>query len=248
MTNDDTPNGITSFETTPLDGISRRTVLKTSAVGAGGLALGASANAAGAQAQAETEDEQDDEDEAEPVRIPQLNLETLEATIGDETLQAESAEESRPGSTTYVGEAAGRPGLFVAVSHVDEAPDQPDEEQPDVAVYLCNAEVGTESDLGLWLTGDFDETGMTLTIEEDQDVEVKVALVDGEFLGVARLPDEAETVPFVTSEATGVAGMYAAESEQAEDAGLRWIVLADGRQRGTVCCNWPLCFPPCPMW
>lgn len=245
MTNDDIRNDTTRFETASLGGISRRTVLKTSAIGAGGLAASSLANPGMAQQEEVDGDEDDPLDDAEDFRIPKLNLDTLEAALNDEILQAESSEESRPGSTTYVGEAAGRPGLFVAVSHLDEETTQPeaDEQPDDVAVYMCDGEIGARTDLSLWLTGDFDETGMTFTgtvadEEIDEEATVKLALIDGEFLGVATFPGE-DPVAFVASEATGDAGLYSADSEEHTDNDdpmtIRWIVLPDGRQRGSNC-------------
>lgn len=233
-----------------LDGVSRRTLLKASGVGAGGLALGASGSSVAAQ----EEDGENDTDEGEgleDVRIPQLHLDTLEAELAGETLQVESSVDSRPGSTTYVGEAAGRPGLFVAVSHLPGNADRPEgDEQPDVTVYLCDGEVGARTDLSLWIAGAFDDTGMTFTGtldegtlppadgDDDESPEVKLALVDGEFLGVATIPGE-DPILFVASEATGTAGLYRADSEEHTIDGdpgmIRWIVLADDRQRGSTC-------------
>lgn len=226
-------------ERTALDGVSRRTLLKASGVGAAGLALGASANPGAAQ---EEDDEADPDADSEDFRVPYLDLDTLQTTFGDETLQAESTDESRPGSTTYVGEAAGRPGLFVAVSHVDDELDQPGEgEEPvDLGVYLCDGEVGTRSTIGLWLTGEFEESGTTLSHEVVEGVEVKLARVEGEFLGAVTVSGEdggdAFHVPFVATESTGDEGLYSAESEvhsvNDEPLTLRWVVLNDGRQRG----------------
>jgi hypothetical protein len=111
------------------------------------------------------------------------------------------------------------------------------DEQPDIVAYLCDGEVGAQGDIGLWLTGEFDGTGTTLTGEEAQDGEVSLVLVDGEFLGAARLPNEEERVPFVTSEATGDAGLYQAETEVDEtEVTVRWVVLPDWRQRGLEWC------------
>jgi hypothetical protein len=231
-------------EPNPRNGIARRAVLKGSAGTAGAFALSGCANAIVAQ-----EDEYEDElpEDIEEFRIPQLNLDTLEAEFEGETLQAVSYEDGRPGSTTYIGEAAGRPGTFVAVSHLDETAeademnndDEADgeDEQSDIVVYLCDGEVGTQGMFELWLTGDFDEDGMTLTNEDvDENSEVKLALVDGEFLGAATLSGEEKPVPFVASGATGGAGLYMAESEAyiVDDGPLSiwWVVLADGRQRG----------------
>lgn len=226
-----------------LDGVSRRTLLKASGVGAGGLALGASASPATAQQEEDDEEDEDDQNADRPdFRVPYLDRDTLQAEFEGETLQAESTEERRPGSTTYVGEAADRPGLFVAVSHRDEDSDEPDEDENpvDIGVYLCDGEVGTRSSIGLWLTGEFDETGTTLSHEAVEGVEVKLALVDGDFLGAVVFSDEDGTeevlFQFVATESTGDAGLYGAESElhsaNDEPLTLRWVVLSDGRQRG----------------
>lgn len=223
-----------------LDGVSRRILLKASGIGVGGLALGASASPVAAQ----EEGEDDEDDQLDDPRVPYLDLETLEAELDGETLRAESFEARRPGSTTYVGEAAGHPGVFVAVSHLAEESDlaEGDEQPDDVVLYICNGEVGARNEVSLWLSGEFDESGTTFTgatEEGDEDFEVKLAFVDGAFLGTATLPDVEKPVTFVASEATGDAGLYGTESEALATNGnplpVRWVVLADGRQRGGIC-------------
>ena len=217
----------------------RRTVLKTGAVGIGTYGLAGCLGVG--EAQEDNEPNLIERRVIEDARIPYLDLDTLESEFEGETLQAESLEGLRSGSTTYVGEAAGQPGLFIAVSHVEGDPNQTEEEEqlPEIVVYLCDGEIGTQGDISLWLTGEFNETGTTLTHEEVEGTEFKLALVDGEFLGVARLPDEEASIPFVTAEATGDAGLYQAETEvDEEEMTVRWIVLPDGRQRGGK--EWPI--------
>lgn len=206
-------------------GVSRRTVLKASAVGMGTFGLSGCMGAG--------EPLEDDESNPiergviEDVRIPYLELDTLEAELAGETLQAESYEDLRPGSITYVGEVIGHPyrNLFAGVSLLDD-----DTEQPDIVSYLCDGEVGTRDAFGLYLTGEHDAGGVTLA---NEDGEVKLALVDGEFLGATTLADE-ESFPFLATEATGDAGLYWAEIDPEEGTGLLWVVLPDGRQRGRL--------------
>lgn len=184
----------------------------------------------------------DSDDGGEEALFPALDMDTLQVETGvdGELLQAEAV---WPGSTTFVGEATGGPNPFVGVA-LRGGGDQPDE----IAVYLCGREVEApvrEEDWGgLWLTGAFEPGGVTLA---DEDVEAKVALVDGDIIGAAVGVDE-ESIVFRATEATDDAGMFFAEVGGETETIVRWIVLPDGRQRGTCCC--PHCnilcgFPPC---
>ncbi len=211
-----------------IDGISRRTMLKASGAGASALGIIGTASAG------YDEDDQGDEDEFDPddfdpFETSELNLETLEAEIPSGTLQAEPLE------NTYVGEVTDE--LFVGISFTEDDTGQPDE----IAAYLCDG-----NEIAIWLVGEYEVGGVTLAGEED---EVKLAMVDDEFLGAASLADE-ESVPFLAAEATGDGGLYQAVAEVDEvEVTARWIVLSDGRQRGTsICCTGGCCPPIVVCW
>ncbi|MFP9193044.1 twin-arginine translocation signal domain-containing protein [Natrialbaceae archaeon A-CW1-1] len=228
MPHDTNQNVNTSSDTGLIDGISRRTMLKASGAGASALGIIGTASAD------YDDNDQGDEDEFNPddfnpFETSELNLETLEAEIPGGTLQAEPLE------NTYVGEVTD--DLFVGVSFTDDDTGQPEE----IAAYLCDG-----NDIAIWLVGEYEVGGVTLADEED---EVKLAMVDGEFLGAASLADE-EGVPFLAAEATGDAGLYQAETEVDEvEVTARWIVLSDGRQRGTsICCAGGCCPPIVVCW
>lgn len=226
-----TDNTLQAETTTPvtesLAGLSRRTLLKAGAVTGTALALSSSASATGAQ------DYDDNPPEnSEDVRVPYLDLDTLEADFEGETLQAESYADWRPGSTTYVGQVIRRsgPDPFAGVSLLDDTAQSDEDGQPELIAYLCDGEPGTREGWGILLSGDFEPGGVTLTPETAEDAEVKLALVDGEFLGAATLPD-GETHPFLASETTGDAGVYRATIDPEEETFAHWVVLPDGRQR-----------------
>ena len=211
-----------------IDGISRRTMLKASGAGASALGIIGTASAG------YDEDDQGDEDEFDPddfdpFETSELNLETLEAEIPSGTLQAEPLE------NTYVGEVTDE--LFVGISFTEDDTGQPDE----IAAYLCDG-----NEIAIWLVGEYEVGCVTLVGEED---EVKLAMVDDEFLGAASLADE-ESVPFLAAEATGDGGLYQAVAEVDEvEVTARWIVLSDGRQRGTsICCTGGCCPPIVVCW
>ena len=215
----------TATTPTSIPDLSRRTLLKVGAVTGGILAFSGCATAG--------EDEDDNSDpteEVESIRIPQLHLDTLEAEVQGETLKAVSYEDWRSGNTSYVGQVSGRRNadLFVGVS----LPGDDAEEYPETVAYLCNGKIGAFADIGIYMTGDYAVGGATFTdnvLSADEDSEIKLALVDGEFLGAVTLTD-GEQFPFISVEATGEAGLYAAATEE-RDLLVLWIVLPDGRQR-----------------
>lgn len=179
----------------------------------------------------------------EDVKVPYLDLDSLEAEFDGETLHAESYGDWRSGSTTYVGAAPGRLGrdLFTGVSLLDGTEQSDEDGQPEIVTYLCDGEPGTRDAFGFHLSGEYDGSGVVLTprdvenaeaIEVVEDVEVKLSLVDGEFLGAANLPD-GESVPFLAAEVTGDADIYRATIGPEEEMFAQWIVLPDGRQRGS---------------
>ena len=112
--------------------------------------------------------------------------------------------------------------MFIAVTVDDPAEDA----QPrQVSVYLCNGE-----DFSQWLTGEVDAEGEAL-LEEETGTKVTLSIAeDGEISGVAQVPGEREE-PFVTTPASGDAGLYRAEEtfDGVKHVG-GWVVLDDGRQ------------------
>jgi hypothetical protein len=69
--------------------------------------------------------------------------------------------------------------------------------------------------------------------------------MDGEFIGTVTLPDQ-EPIAFTAEEANDSAGLYIAEHEidEVEMTG-RWVVLADGSQRGFILCCLIIEHPGC---
>jgi hypothetical protein len=207
--------------------VSRRTLLKASAVTGGTLAL----SGCGSASKAQEDDEPAPTEGVEPIRIPQLHLDTLEAEVQGETLQAVSYEDWRSGSTSHVGQVSGRRNgdLFAGVS----LPGDDAEQYSEMVVYLCDGEIGAFAAVGFYMTGDYDDGGVMLTdniLSANEESEVKLALVDGEVLGAVTLAD-GKQFPFTAAEATGDAGLYAARTDDDGDLVILWIVLPDGRQR-----------------
>lgn len=236
MTDNAPQDDTVTTDTGSIAGLSRRTLLKAGAVTGSAFALSSSVSAGEGQ----EDDPYEDEPSVAYIRIPYLDLDTLEAEFEGETLQAESYADGRPGSTTYVGEVIGRPGpaLFAGVSLLDDTDRSDEDGQSGIVAYLCNGEPGALGKLGLHFVGDYDAGGVTLTPKDAEDVAMKVALVDGEFLGAVTLPD-GESFPFLATEATDDAGIYWTEVDPEEETSVRWVVLPDGRQRGDAC--WQCC-------
>lgn len=218
--------------------ISRRTLLRAGTVVGGTLAVSGCTTTGEAQADDDPPDDDPNPTEhIDDIRVPRLHLDTLEAEIKGETLQAVSYEDWQPNSTTYVGRVCGirGPDLFVGISRPgDDAEQFESEEDAELVVYLCNGEVGAVPTIRIYQTVEYDSNGVTLTEENvsfaDGHIEIKLASVGGTFLGSLALAD-GEPFPFSTHEATGDAGLYKAETE-AGDLLARWVVLPDGRQRG----------------
>lgn len=153
----------------------------------------------------------------EPPDIAELNLETREAAFASETVKAE------PYENTYVGEVT--EDLFVAVSLDSRYTDQAGE----LTVYLC------DNELSVYLSGELDENNEAV-LADDQ-AEIEIAITDDEISGSVTLSGE-DPIPFTAVEASGDAGLYAAELDvDGVEIVPRWIVLSDGRQRGNnICC------------
>ena len=227
MNNDVQKRDTTSASTTSIPDVSRRTFLKAGALTGGILAVSGCATVGEAQ----KNDGSDPTGGLESIRIPQLHLATFEAEVQGETLQAVAYDEWRSGSTSYVGQVSGRRNadLFVGVS----LPGEDAEQYTETVVYLCDGEIGAFAETGIYMTGDYAVGGATFTenvLSVEDDSEVRLALVDGELLGAVTLADN-EQFPFISAEATGKAGLYAAETREG-DLLVLWIVLPDGRQRG----------------
>ncbi|WP_348612614.1 twin-arginine translocation signal domain-containing protein [Halobaculum rarum] len=227
--------GGTAAITESISVLSRRTLLKAGGVTGVTLAISGCLSAGVAQGDDETRenDESAQIEGDESIRIPQLHLDTLEAEVQGETLQAESYEDWRSESTSYVGQVNGRRSgdLFIGVS----LPGNGAEQHSEMVVYLCDGEVGAFAEIGFYMTGEYDDGGVTLTdniLSANEDSEVKLALVGGEFLGAVTLAN-GEQFPFIAVEAAGDAGLYWAQTDDGDMLFL-WIVLPDGRQRAFV--------------
>lgn len=145
-----------------------------------------------------------------------LDLDTFEAHLDGATLHATEV----PGS--YVGPIDDE--LFVAIV-VDDAT-RSDEERT-VRGYVCNREVG------VWLDGELKGNEVTLS-SDDEVIRIKATLGGDNVFGIAHL-GEAEPQPFTAMSATGDAGLYRAEAQiDGADRTAGWVVLEDGRQRGSL--------------
>jgi len=235
LTNEDlNQRDMTVATTKSSSNISRRTLLKTGTVV--GVTLAISGCASIGEAQPDDVPPEDNKPKpiksVDDIRVPQLHLHSLEAEVQGETLKAVSYEDWRSGSTTYIGQVTGirGPDLFVGVSLPGDDAD-PSEE---VVVYLCNGEIGAVPTIRIYQTGDYDTGRIILTGENEppgnEQIETKLALVDGTVLGSLTLAD-GEPFPFIAHEATGDAGLYKAETEEG-DLVAHWVVFPDGRERG----------------
>lgn len=192
--------------TRAIDGISRRTLLKASAVGVGTSLAGCTAIVPGDTAE---------DDVPEGVAAPELDLDTLQADTPKGTMQAEAWE------NTYVG--AVNDDLFIGISLSDGINAG---EPQEAKVYLCDGEEISER-----LNG---EVGGETTTLEGEELGVELSLADDAVSGAVILNGE-EPQPFTANEASGDAGVYAAEGTFDDtDYWGGWVVLPDGSQRGRV--------------
>ncbi|WP_247002306.1 twin-arginine translocation signal domain-containing protein [Halosolutus gelatinilyticus] len=201
-------------ENTRFDGVSRRNLLKASAVGI---------STAGLAGCTVTDASQD-----APAPAPELDLETLEADTEFGTLQAARAE------TSYVGPVDN--GQAIGIAFLDEVGAGNNQDRDDeIVVHLYDRE-----DLAIML-GEVDAAGAaTLESEEisDFDATVELAMETDVVSGTVAVHGESST-PFTADAATGVGGVYWAHGTDEEpDVSTDWVVLPDGRQWGC------LCFPP----
>lgn len=194
-------------ETTRFDGISRRKLLKASAVGVSTFGLAGCAGAGASQ------------------DAPELDLETLEADTELGTLQAERAENS------YVGPID--EGQAIGIAFLDEvgAGENPDLDD-EIVVHLYDRE-----DLAIMIGEVNAEDAATLESEErsDFDATVEFIMENDVVSGMVTFHGESST-PFTADAATGAAGVYWAHGTDEEpDVSGDWVVLPDSRQWGCVC-------------
>lgn len=167
-----------------------------------------------------------------------LDPDTLQATGSEGTYQARAV------AGAHVGEVTD--DLFIAVAVEDGAEAAEAREGQPVSVYLCDGEFSQ------WLRGELDAQGQTV-LEEELGAKVRLGLAgDGEIAGIVQVPG-ARPQPFTATAATGEAGLYRAQQTFAGvEASAGWVVLNDGRQRGSACCEcWPppgYCAPECCPW
>jgi hypothetical protein len=173
-------------------------------------------------ADADVDNAEDDIDEIpedfEPFDTPELDLETREAQLGEQVVTAE------PWDNTWVGEVTD--SWFIGITVADAYGSDPRE----TTVYLC------DNDRGIVLNGEFPADEDTTSLSNDE-AEVELTLIDDEITGTVSINGQ-DPESFDAEAATDDAGVYVAATEVDEvEVAARWIVLADGRQRGTsVCC------------
>lgn len=145
-----------------------------------------------------------------------LDLDTLTADMDGRTLHATEVTDA------YVGPIDEE--VFVAI-FVDEAAES--DNTRSVRGYVCNREVG------VWLDGEVDGDQVVLA-SSDEAVRIEATIAAEDVFGVARFGEVAPQ-PFTARAATGDAGLYRAEAQLAgDDRVAGWVVLADGRQRGSL--------------
>ena len=145
-----------------------------------------------------------------------LDLDTLQARLDQTTLRATEVADAQVGPIDDE--------LFLAIV-VDDAPG-PDEARS-VRGYVCNREVG------VWLHGEVDGDEVTLS-SDDGVIRIDGTIAGGGVFGVARL-GESEPRPFTVTPASGDAGLYRAQARlDGADRTAGWVVLEDGRQRGSL--------------
>ena len=176
-----------------------------------------------ASADEEFDEEQFIEDwlaEYELPELPELDPESLRADIEGES-QTVTAYEN-----TWVGEVTD--DLFIAFSLGDDYPARSGQ----IAAYACDS-----GDTVVYLTGDLEDDEAVL---DDCVDKIELTIVDDEITGTLTLEDQ-DPLPFVAEPATGEAGLFAADPIQRGDIEItmRWVVLADGRQRGGRKCRNP---------
>ncbi|MFC7156395.1 twin-arginine translocation signal domain-containing protein [Halomarina halobia] len=224
-------------EPTRFDGVSRRTLLKASAVGIGTVGL---AGCTGTDADAPEDDPTPASEDAptptsEDAPASELDLDTLEADTEFGTLRAERAENS------YVGLIDD--GRAIGIAFLDDVGVGDDRDvDGEIVVHLYDRE-----ELAV-LIGAVDAEG-TATLESgdlsDFDATVELTVEDDAVSGTATFRGES-SAPFTAAAATGIAGVYWAHgTDEESDVRGDWVVLPDGRQWGCACL--PPFVSPCCM-
>jgi hypothetical protein len=147
--------------------------------------------------------------------IPELDLETLVAETPTLTLQAQAWENS------FVGELTEELLVGIALDSSDAL------NAREIRVYLCDSQ-----EIVSRMTGELEDGRATLT---DDTAVIELTVTESEISGTVELFGEAGE-SFSASPATGDAGVFVATDivDEGEIWG-GWIVLHDGRQRGSIC-------------
>lgn len=145
-----------------------------------------------------------------------LDLDTLQARLDQTTLRATEVAGAQVGPIDDE--------LFLAIV-VDDATGPGAARS--VRGYVCNLEVG------VWLHGEVDGDEVALSSDDDV-IRIDGTIAGGGVFGVARL-GENEPRPFTVTPASGDAGLYRAQARlDGADRTAGWVVLEDGRQRGSL--------------
>lgn len=114
--------------------------------------------------------------------------------------------------------------LFIGVAVSEQAANE--EEPRTLVVYLCDGQ-----DVSQWIVEEITVQEATLIADGTS---VELAIADDRVSGTVTLAG-GEPQPFTAALATGDAGLYRAEwNLPGADYVADWIVLADGRQRGSI--------------
>ncbi|WP_247002929.1 twin-arginine translocation signal domain-containing protein [Halosolutus gelatinilyticus] len=207
-------------ELTRLDGVSRRTLLKASAVGTSALGL---AGCTGADA-------------SQDAPAPELDLETSEADTEFGTLQAERAENS------YVGPIDD--GQAIGIASLDDvgAGDTRDLDDA-IVVQLYDRE---NLAIAIGEVGANGAATLSSVEQSDFDATVKLTMESDAVSGTVTFRGESSD-PFTADAAADIAGVYWAHgTDEESDASGGWVVLSDGRQWGCICIP-PFTSPCCTL-
>jgi hypothetical protein len=159
----------------------------------------------------------DSTDEAD---IPELNLGTLIAQTPTLTLQAQAWDNA------FIGEVTDELFVGISLDSVDAA------DAREIRVYLCDSQ-----EIMSRMTGELEDGQATLA---DDTAVIELTVSESEITGTVEIHGEAGGT-FSATPAAGDAGVYIA-TDTVDDGDLwgGWIVLHDGRQRGSMCYNPPL--------
>lgn len=160
-----------------------------------------------------------------------LDLDTLQAETEGGIFQA------APMPNTFVADVD--EDLYIGISL----------EEDDVTVYLCDGER-----VGVWLTGEVDDEGLAELGSFEEGAYVQLGVDDDLVSGSVTVAGALGAHRFEATPANGDAGLYRAEETfEGEDYVGGWVVLEDGRQKGTCVICWicsprgGICCGPCPQ-